>query len=190
MRSATQALIPALWALWLLYWIVAARGTKPTQRHESVRSRASHHVPLIAGAALLVIPNILGPALEQAFLPPAPAWPWIGTTLVAIGLGFAAAARVWLGGNWSATVTLKQGHELIRSGPYAVVRHPIYTGMLLALAGTAMTIDKWRALAGLALIVIAFVRKLTIEERFMAEQFGEAYARYRAEVAMLIPYIA
>jgi protein-S-isoprenylcysteine O-methyltransferase Ste14 len=106
-----------------------------------------------------------------------------------IGLGFSALARAWLGRNWSAEVTVKDGHELVRSGPYALVRHPIYAGMLLALAGTALMVGKWRALIGLALVVVALLRKLTVEERFMTEQFGEVYAHYRAEVSALIPFL-
>lgn len=77
----------------------------------------------------------------------------------------------------------------MRSGPYAYVRHPIYTGLLAALIGTALMIDKGRALVGLAFLVVAVVRKVRTEERFMAEAFGEAYARYRAEVPALVPLI-
>jgi protein-S-isoprenylcysteine O-methyltransferase Ste14 len=189
MNTISHAVIPVLWAIWVLYWIVSARGTKQTQRNEDARSWLSHHAPLIAGAVLLGVPDILGTTMDGDFVPQVAPWPWIAIALVAAGLGFAVAARVWLGGNWSSNVTLKQGHELIRSGPYAWVRHPIYTGLLLALLGTAIMVGKWRALIGLALIVIAFVRKLSIEERFMAEQFGEDYARYRADVAALVPFL-
>ena len=86
-------------------------------------------------------------------------------------------------------VTVKHDHELVRSGPYALVRHPIYSGVLLALIGTTLAIGRWRGLPGLALIAAALLCKLTIEERFMSEQFGEAYARYRAEVPALIPFV-
>ncbi len=189
MGAISNAVIPILWAVWVLYWIVSSRGTKQTRRREDVRSWLSHHVPLIAGAVLLGIPDILGPPMDGDFVPHSATWLWIANVLVAAGLGFAVAARVWLGGNWSSNVTVKQGHELIRSGPYAWVRHPIYTGLLLALLGTAIMVGTWSALLGLALIVFAFLRKLTIEERFMAEQFGEAYARYRADVAALIPFL-
>jgi protein-S-isoprenylcysteine O-methyltransferase Ste14 len=189
MSSFVHTLVPTLWLCWLAYWIVAARGVKDTARHESAGSRLSHHAPLIAGAALLCFPNILGARLEGNFVPHTPTWLWIGSALVVLGLGFAVAARVWLGGNWSSTVTLKRGHELIRSGPYALARHPIYTGLLLAVTGTTITIGNWRALIGLALMIAAIVRKLTVEERFMADQFGEDYARYRSNVAALIPFI-
>jgi protein-S-isoprenylcysteine O-methyltransferase Ste14 len=189
MISFAQVFIPALWGVWALYWIMSARGTKQTQRQEDARSWLSHHAPLIAGAIFVGVPDILGPAMEGDFVRQTTTWLWTAIALVAAGLGFALIARVWLGGNWSSNVALKHGHELIRSGPYAWVRHPIYTGLLLALLGTAIMVGKWRALIGLALVAIAFVRKLLVEERFMAEQFGEDYARYRTEVAALIPFL-
>jgi len=190
MRIFFQALIPALWILWLIYWIVAGIGVKPTARMESVGSRVSHQLPMFAGGLLLGVPDILGPVMELRFHPHTFGWFLAGLAPVAVGLGFSVAARVRLGGNWSGTVTLKQDHELIRSGPYALVRHPIYTGLLLALAGTAIAIGKWRALIGLAVLVGGILRKIAIEERFMADEFGEDYARYRAQVPALIPFVA
>ena len=184
-----HAVIPTLWLAWLIYWTVSGLRTKTTAREESIGSRMSHVAPLILGGVLLGVPNVLGPALEQRFHAYTFGWFLVSVALIAIGLGFSVLARMWLGGNWSSMVTLKQDHELIRSGPYALMRHPIYTGLLLALAGTALAVGKWRALIGLALFVAAFVRKLTIEERFMAEQFGEAYARYREQVAALVPLL-
>ena len=189
MSDVLRALIPAMWLLWLAYWVMAGRNHKATLRQESTLSRLSHYGPLVLGGALLGVPNLAGPALEQPFHALTTAWLLSATVLAALGLGFCALARFWLGRNWSAQVTVKHDHELIRSGPYALVRHPIYTGALLALLGTAISVDKWRALVGLALMVAAFLRKLTIEERFMAEQFGKAYARYQAEVPALIPFV-
>ena len=189
MRTVSHILIPAMWLAWLAYWALAARGTKQTQRSEGLRSRLSYHLPLIAGAVFMAVPHVLGPQLEGLFVARTPAWQALAVVLVALGLGFSAAARVWLGRNWSGTVTVKHGHELIRSGPYALVRHPIYTGMLLALIGSALMVGKWRALIGLALMLLSFLRKLRIEERFMAQEFGEDYARYREQVAMLVPFL-
>jgi protein-S-isoprenylcysteine O-methyltransferase Ste14 len=108
--------------------------------------------------------------------------------LVVLGLGFSIRARAHLGRNWSGTVTVKQGHELVRSGPYAYVRHPIYTGLIVALAGSAIGCGKPRALLGLAIILYSFVRKLRLEELFMREQFPGEYARYSMEVPQLIPF--
>lgn len=189
METIAHILIPAMWLAWLVYWALAARGTKQTQRREGLRSRLSYHLVLIVGAVFMAVPHVLGPQLEGLFVARAPAWQSLAVVLVALGLAFSVAARVWLGRNWSGTVTVKQGHELIRSGPYALVRHPIYTGMLLALIGSALMLANWRALIGLALIAASILRKLRIEERFMAQQFGEDYARYRAQVAMLVPFL-
>ncbi len=189
MGKLSQSLISAMWVAWLVYWLVASRNAKATLRSEDRRSRLTYHLPLIVGAVFIAVPNIFGPQLESLFVARTPTWQMLSVILVALGLSFAVWARVWLGRNWSSTVTVKHAHELIRSGPYALVRHPIYTGILLALAGTVLMIGKWRALIGLALFVASFVRKLTLEERFMAQEFGEDYARYRQQVAMLVPFL-
>ena len=189
MTHVVRALIPAFWILWLGYWVIAARSVRETRRRESLTSRVTHYGPMILGGAILGFPNILGQELEGRFHQPTEAWLWFATTMVAIGLAFSAVARAWLGTNWSSDVTVKQDHELIRSGPYALVRHPIYTSVLLALAGSVLAVGKWRALVGLALVVAGLLRKLVVEERFMTEQFGKAYAQYRAEVPALIPFV-
>jgi len=189
MNTVLHWTLPALWIAWLAYWAIAARSTKETRRQESRSSRFSHYAPLIAGAVILGWPDILGAQLEQRFPGPLAVWLSLGVALVALGLAFSAAARAKLGGNWSATITLKKDHELIRGGPYALVRHPIYTGMLLAFFGSALAIGRWRALVGLVLLAAGLLRKMAIEERLMTEQFGEAYARYRAEVPALIPFL-
>ncbi|HEX5506928.1 MAG TPA: isoprenylcysteine carboxylmethyltransferase family protein [Pseudolabrys sp.] len=189
MRTFYYSIIPALWLIWLAYWIAASIGAKETQREEGLRSRLTHHVPLILGGILLGWPGIAGPQLEQRFVPLSLMWFWCTVAIIVIGLGFSIVARAWLGGNWSGSVTVKKGHELIRSGPYALVRHPIYTGLLLALIGTALAIGRWRALIALIFFVLGIVRKIRIEERFMSEQFGGTYARYRAQVAALVPFV-
>ena len=189
MHEFLKSLIPGLWLAWLVYWVLAARGNKETARQESAGSRMLHHGPLVAGGVLLGWPHVLGPNLEGRFHAHTAGWFLIGLALTAAGLAFAAAARVWLGGNWSGTVTLKKGHELVESGPYALVRHPIYTGLLVALIGTAIAVDRWRAIVGLAPLLAGIVNKKSVEERFMREAFGEAYAAYRARVKALGPFV-
>lgn len=182
-------LIGALWLIWLIAWIGAAGAVKPTLRKESRVSRLIHGTAMMMGAALLGVPHLLGHALEVRFHHHSLVWFTAGTALVVLGLGFASFARIWLGRNWSGTVTVKQDHALIRSGPYALVRHPIYTGMLTALIGTALVIGNGRAAIGVAVLLAGLLYKLRVEERFMTEQFGEAYAQYRREVPALIPFV-
>jgi protein-S-isoprenylcysteine O-methyltransferase len=106
-----------------------------------------------------------------------------------MGAVLAIWARFSLGGNWSATVTIKAGHTLVRRGPYALVRHPIYSGLLLALLGTVLLFNQVRCLLALALIVLMLASKIRMEERFMAEQFGAEYVAYKQRVKALIPFV-
>jgi protein-S-isoprenylcysteine O-methyltransferase Ste14 len=179
--------IPALWLIWLVYWYVAGRNVKTTQRHESAASRAGHIVPLIIGVILLWSRRLPGDFLSGKIVPPSLTLFFVGVGVLAFGLAFSVWARVYLGRNWSGTVTLKEDHELVRGGPYRYVRHPIYTGLLLAFVGCAIARDEWRGVLAIAIIYAALWRKLKLEERWMIEQFGDAYRRFQSEVPALIP---
>jgi protein-S-isoprenylcysteine O-methyltransferase Ste14 len=109
--------------------------------------------------------------------------------LTLAGLLVAVWARVHIGRNWSGTITVKEDHDLITSGPYSLVRHPIYTGLLLALSAFALARGEWRGVIAVALAFWAFWRKLRIEERWMREQFGVAYEEYSRRVSALIPFV-
>ncbi len=182
-------LFPAMWLTWLGYWMAAARNVKATARSESHVSRLLHLVPLAIAAALLAPPRMSIPVLGERFLPVGP-WPfWLGAALTLAGLLFAVWARVHLGENWSGTVTIKQNHELITSGPYRFVRHPIYSGLLLAFMGSALARAEWRGALAVVLVFWALWRKLRIEEQRMREQFGPAYEQYAKRTPALIPFI-
>ena len=187
LRPLLQELIPLLWLVWLLYWWLGAGRLKAVARRESRLQRASHGVPLALAALLLVLPGHALGALATPFI--ARSWTGygIGVALVALGLGYAVRARRHLGANWSATVTLKQGHSLIRSGPYRHVRHPIYTGRLLAFAGSALALAQWRGLLALLLVTGSLWLKLRREERWLLEHFGADYAEYRKTSWALLP---
>lgn len=177
-----------MWGAWLALWIVAAAFTKRTQWREDSWRRVLDAVPLLL-CALLLLPAIrhLWPgALLLRFAPRSAALPLLGTVLVAVGLGFAAWARIHLGRNWSGRVSLKVGHVLIRSGPYAIARHPIYAGMLLALLGTALAVGEWRGLVAVLCAFVGFLRRIVVEERRMCETFPE-YEAYRRATPALIP---
>jgi protein-S-isoprenylcysteine O-methyltransferase Ste14 len=182
-------LIALLWLAWFVYWIVMARAVKADRRQESPASRAGHLVPLVVAGLLLWLPTLPGGFLCGQVLPPTPTLYWIGVVVVAAGLGFTVWARVELGRNWSGIVTVKQDHELIRSGPYRWVRHPIYTGLLGGFLGSAIARDEWRGVLAVVIVFLALWRKLRLEERWMEETFGDAYRRYRSEVKALLPFL-
>jgi protein-S-isoprenylcysteine O-methyltransferase Ste14 len=119
-----------------------------------------------------------------------PNWPWLdaaGVVVTAAGLGFAIWARAYLGSNWSASVTVKAGHELIQAGPYRWVRHPIYTGMILAALGTALELREVRGLIAVPLIYLGFRIKSGIEERMMRQTFGAEYDAYSHRTGQIAP---
>ena len=187
-RAAYVSLVPALWLVWAIYWGIAARGAKKVARRESVASRLGHVLPLAAAALLFILPSMPG-WLGEHFVGPAAAIHLGGVGLVFLGLLLCIWARVVLGGNWSGTVTLKHDHEVVRSGPYQLIRHPIYTGLLLMFLGSAIAQGEWRGLLAVAIAFVALWRKLRLEERWLEESFGTAYADYRNATWALIPYI-
>ena len=187
---AHAAIVLLLWIAWLVYWRLSAADVKPAVRHESKWSRASYIIPIVIASILLSIPPMAGDGfLFSRFLPPGTDAYWPGVILIAAGLGFSVWARQHLGRNWSGTVQVKQDHQLICDGPYRFVRHPIYTGILVAFLGTAIVNCDWCGILGVLIAFGSFWRKLTLEERFMRETFGSAYEEYRARTAALIPYL-
>jgi protein-S-isoprenylcysteine O-methyltransferase Ste14 len=185
--EASRFLIPAFWAIWVIGWCIAAFGTKRTRWHEPLRLAIANRAPVMLGVLMLVRPQWLPPQLTQRFVPPGPELLFFGTLLVAAGLLFTAWARVHLGRNWSSTVTVKEGHTLVRSGPYRFVRHPIYTGILLALLGTALAIGAPYGFIAVALFLIGLLIKLSVEEARMRETFPAEYDDYSRHTARLIP---
>jgi protein-S-isoprenylcysteine O-methyltransferase Ste14 len=181
--------IEAAWLVFIVYWTIQARAVKATARNEPFAARfIKYWLPLIVGIAL-VLPwsGHTASGLRLRFVPSTAWLPLCGALLVWAGVLLAIWARVILGRNWSAVVQVKQGHELIERGPYRWVRHPIYTGLLLAFLGTALALGEWRGLLGTAIVAVSFWFKLRLEERWMREQFGEAYVAYMQRVKALVP---
>ena len=188
MPSVYRYLFAVMWTSWVAYWLWAARNAKPTERRELLGSRLLHVVPLVLAVGLLWGDRVPIAILNKRLFPWAPWQFWFGALVTAAGLLFTVWARVHLGRNWSGVVTIKEGHELIDTGPYALVRHPIYTGLLVAIFGSAMARSEWRGVLSVLISFAALWRKLRIEERWMTERFGGEYVAYGQRIPALIPF--
>lgn len=187
MHPPTGMLISGgLWIAFILYWSAAAKNSGAAKSSESQRSRNVHEL-LLNGALLLLFVPVWG--LVGHFLPHARS-----LTLAGLGVQTAFFLLAWwsrqhLGRNWSANVRIAQQHELVRSGPYRFVRHPIYTAMLGMSLGTTIVSGQYHSLLGLLIVAIAYWRKIRIEEAALGEAFGAEYDEYRRKSWALIPVI-
>ena len=180
---------PVVWIVFLVYWQIKAADAKATQRLEPAGSRIFRVLIFLIAIVLHSIPRIPLPWLYLQLWPSGYWSFWMGAALTVAGLLFAVWAREHLGRNWSRSVTIKRGHELITTGPYAVVRHPIYTGILIGFLGMAIAISQVRGFIVFVLIFLVFWVKLRMEEEWMRSQFGETYATYARQTAALVPYL-
>ncbi|MBV8550306.1 MAG: isoprenylcysteine carboxylmethyltransferase family protein [Acidobacteriaceae bacterium] len=189
LRHSLHLAIIACWVVFACVWLIASFNTKAAKRRQSSASRAVHvALEVVAFFLLFDEDTAIGP-LGWRFLPHSLSSAIAGLAITVTGILFAIWARFYLGTNWSAAVTVKQDHELVRSGPYKWVRHPIYTGICFAFLGTAIDIGEVRALVGLILAATGYKLKSLTEESLMEEQFGTEYGRYKREVKGLIPFV-
>src|SRR5258708_10222235 len=187
LAEAWRYLIPTFWLIWAAGWTIGAIGAKRTQWRESGATALYNRAPVVIGAIMLLRPQWLPAALTYRLLPSGPELPALGTILVLPGLLFALWARWHLGRNWSGTVTVKKDHTLITSGPYRWVGHPIYSGMLVALARQGLATGALYGFIATGLIFTGFVIKLQAEEARMHETFPAEYDAYSRRTARLIP---
>ncbi|HTW52439.1 MAG TPA: isoprenylcysteine carboxylmethyltransferase family protein [Stellaceae bacterium] len=187
----SNELIALLWALWMVVWTTAALFVKRTQRREPLGPTLLERVPILVGFFLLLLPHWmprrLPPALTHRLMDEQPPLAILALLLVFAGMLLSFWARAHLGRNWSGEVMVKVGHTLVTSGPYGWVRHPIYSGMTLALVGTALASGTLSGFLGLALIVLAFLVRVRQEEALMRQTFPADYPTYSQHTARLIP---
>ena len=175
------------WYVFVLYWAVSFLGVKQTKIEQDPLERAAHVAAMAIAFILLFTQSWrIGP-LGSRFAPESTRLQELGIVLTWLGITVAIWARRSLGQYWSARVTLKVDHQLIRSGPYAYVRHPIYTGLLLATAGTALVVGEWRGVLAVALTLVAFSHKARKEEALLSAEFGDQYQEYRRHTGFLTP---
>jgi len=186
-----QVFFPTVWLAWVIVWWAFAINVKATVRRQPAPSRLLNMALLWCAFGLLFWARFIPVrALMWHFLPLSQwqFWAALGALLTLLGLLFTVWARVYLGRNWSGMfATIKADHELITGGPYALVRHPIYSGLMLAFVGTALAIGEWRGVLATALALIAIVHRIIVEEGFMREEFGAAYDSYAKRVKALVP---
>ncbi len=180
-------LILWIWCAWALFWLISAFGTKRTARREPLGPRLLYILIGVIGG-VLIASRPWPPPMNLRLWPRSALSYSIGLAVLLAGVAFAVWARVHLGRNWSGMVTVKEDHELIRTGPYAWVRHPIYTGLISGLIGTAVCSGTLRAALGAGIITAALFLKSRTEERFMRETFPAQYQKYCEEVPALIPF--
>ena len=181
--------IRVCWIIFLAVWLLAAISTKRSVYRESRAQRLRYSILLIAGYFVLIRGHRLPYPLSARVIPDIEIIAWVGIVLCVGGLSFCIWARVTLGRNWSGAVTLKEGHELIERGPYRLVRHPIYTGLIAMFLATAMVLGHVAGIAGLVLVFVSFWIKLRDEEKVMLKQFPDQYAAYQQRVKRIIPFV-
>ena len=185
-------LIRTISGAWLgvgLVWLIGSLNTKPALQVQSVVSRAVHVLPVILAFVLLFADWPTSGPLAFRIVPATIFWASIGTVLALAGIVFAIVARFVIGRNWSSAVTVKQDHEMVQSGPYRIVRHPIYSGFLLAILGTAIAFGEVRDFLAFVLALTGWKIKSLGEERFMLNRFGTKYSEYSRRVKGLVPCV-
>jgi protein-S-isoprenylcysteine O-methyltransferase Ste14 len=178
------------WDAFLLFWLVTAWRTKMKAYRQPREQRRAYSIPLIVGILLVAGVTRVSPPLSfltDPLVPPQPTSAWSAAALGVIGLALGIWARVSLGRNWSAAVTVKEQHELVTSGPYAFVRHPIYTALIVMFVGFGVLFESIEAWAGVALVSYSFWVKLKQEEALMLGQFPDSYPAYMARTKRLFP---
>jgi protein-S-isoprenylcysteine O-methyltransferase Ste14 len=170
------------WIAWLATWMAAARWANPTVKTGSRRDQFPARILVPLGAVLLFWDWNDAPGVSAGI-------GWALFAIVVAGILFAWWARLHLGRLWSGFVTRKQGHRIVDTGPYAIVRHPIYTGLIVSVLATGAAEGRWLAVLGAVVAGISFVLRARVEERFLREELGhEVYDAYARRVPMLIPF--
>ncbi len=180
--TAVEVVFAVVWAAFCVYWLLAAFFTK--------RGRVpwSHELRIRGAIVVVVIVLLRLGAFRNQGLSTDPWRAGLGLVLVTLGLGFAIWARMHIGRNWGTPMTQKDEPELVTSGPYRLVRHPIYAGILLAGIGTAVALN-WQWLIAVVLAGVYFVYSATVEERYLTDKFPGAYPAYKGVTKMLVPLV-
>jgi len=179
--------IEVLWMLLGLYVAFAVLRIRGAKQRESLFTRLPHLAAMIVAFILLLERRAHFGPLERRFLPNSQTGIWIGIGVTACGMALAIWARSHLGANWSAAITILSSHSLVSTGPYARLRHPIYSGLLFAITGTALAQGEWRGLLALAIAFIVWSIKARKEESWLRDEFGAQFEEYSQRTGFLLP---
>ena len=177
------------WGALVLVWAVGWRIAKPTSHTAEGPGRLTPYLPVLIGLALLELHVVPASWIRDPLWPHSVAMDAAGLSITVVGAAFAIWARLTLGRNWSSLPQVKEQHELVVEGPYRIVRHPIYTGLILAVAGSGLAQGKGIWLFMVVLIFASYWLKIRVEEHLMMETFPQEYPAYRRRVKALIPGI-
>jgi protein-S-isoprenylcysteine O-methyltransferase Ste14 len=179
------------WIIVMLYWFISALSAKKVQVQESfIKQFLYYWLPLIVAVLLLGPGEWFGHSLiRENFVPHSNLVGGVGLSISIIGAIVAIWSRYKLGENWSLSVQRKENHELIQIGIYRIVRHPIYSGLLLLFTGNALIVGDYRAIIAVLIVFISFWFKLKKEEKLLIETFGNQYTEYKTKTKALIPFI-
>ena len=189
MTIQPNQILEMIWIVWLVSWIVASFWSGRAKAHVGSAEAWMYRAPQIAGGILLVplTATLLG---EKQIWHVGYGGACVLALVIVAGLAFTWWARIYLGRLWSSAITRKEDHTVVDTGPYALVRHPIYTGLIVALLATAGAEATVTALLGTALIIVGLWQKARSEERFLMVELGpDAYGSYRRRVPMLVPFL-
>jgi protein-S-isoprenylcysteine O-methyltransferase Ste14 len=182
-------LLALIWVAWIISWVVASFFSARTEKHVRTWDSRAYRIPIIAGAVLLLpwTAQLLG---VQPLWHPGRAGTYLLAALALAGISFTWWARIHLGRFWSNAITRKEGHRVIDTGPYGLVRHPIYTGLIGAMVATGLAVGTVAALLGTVLIALGLWQKARMEEGFLTTELGaDAYGPYCRRVPMLVPFL-
>lgn len=182
-----MSLISDAWIVLCLYWAVSALRVKQMKSIAPPKVRAIQLLFLVPGGYLLFVRHTQIPLMQRQVLPESAVVAVIGVALAWIGVAFAIWARYVLGSNWSSQVAIRENHELIQSGPYRLVRHPIYTGIIVATWGTAIAIGQSGGFVGVVLIILGLAYKSRQEELRLHATFGDSWAAHQQRTGMFLP---
>ena len=185
--DAAGIIVTVSWAVVFSVYLILGFTNKRTRTRDRLGSRIWYHAATVLSYFLMFNPRLWGGVLAKEWIARGVVEESVGAALAVAGGAIAIWARLSIGRNWSAVVTVKEDHRLVRVGPYAWIRHPIYTGLITAMAGTALLNRRWSGILALLLMATGFFFKSRVEERFMRQTFGPQYEEYRAQSGAFLP---